>query len=253
MLATFRAALLLAVVVGLSSAMAAPGGADVRGGSKIKAKAQRVPKVNGTLADGIMREATSRMTDGGPDGFREDELSLDELMERYDRGERLYIGCGTQARVARVLLARRGIRSRLVAVLSASGPFDGHGDGHTFMEIWIKHHWIAYDPDMNRRPVDSRGSAMGAAREVRTRPFHWRYTASDLYSDQFPDATYAQLDRVVDHVMGILVILVGPEGAYDAFYRGTPKAVARVESYPSDLGYIPVGKRRWAKITKGEA
>jgi hypothetical protein len=197
--------------------------------------------------DRIMREATPRMTDGGPGGFRQDDLSLGELMVRYDRGERLYIGCGTQARVAMVLLWREGIRSRLVAGLAASGPI--LADGHTFMEVRVGRRWIAYDPDSNRQFIDARGRAMGAVRATYTRPFRWRYFASDLYSETYPDSTYEELDREVDHALGILAIQINQR--FEFAYRGTPEAKARVGQYSFD--WTPVGKKRWAKITRGEA
>ena len=238
--------LTLTAVLVLSLMAALPGSAS--------AKELTMASVRGTLADRIMHQATMRMTHDGPGGLNEDGLSIGELMARYDSGEELYIRCGTQARVARILLARHGIRSRLVGLLSASGTFDGADDGHTFMEVWIKHHWIAYDPDGNRQPVDAQGNPMGAVREVQTRPLRWRYIATDPFSEADPNYTYAELTQAVERVMGILVMVTGdPEGDYQALYRGTPAAIRRVDNYPSDLGWTPAGKKRWAKLTRGEA
>jgi hypothetical protein len=206
--------------------------------------------VKGTLADRIMHQATMRMTHDGPGGLNQDDLSIGELMERYDRGERLYIRCGTQARVAQVLLARAGIASRLVAILIPTSPYDR---GHTFMEVRIKHHWIAYDPDGNRMPVDGQGNPMGAVREhdlVRSRHIHWRYIASDLYSDAYPDSTYDELNRAIRRVMGVLSIAVDPV-SQEFIYRGTKQA--RYEVGVSPFGWTPAGPKQWARITKGEA
>jgi hypothetical protein len=218
------------------------------------ASAQDPPSVKGTLADELMQKVTSRMTHDGANGFNQDSWTLEQLLARYDSGKRLFVQCGAQARVAHAILARHGIRSRLIGVLSASGPFDGSSDGHTFMEVWIKHRWIAYDPDGNRQPVDAKGRPMGAARELVARPFHWRYIAHDPFSVAAPNYTYKDLDRDVAHVLGILVIIVGdPEHAYYAYYHGTAENVARVESYPTDLGYIPVDDAQRAELTKDEA
>jgi hypothetical protein len=198
-------------------------------------------------ADAIMREATARMTHGGIDeqgnrGFTQDPLPFDELIARYDRGERLYVRCGTQARIAQVMLARAGIRSRLVASLAASGPV--RPDGHTWMEVWTGRRWIAYDPDGNRQPVDAKGRAIDAATELVSRPFRWRYIASDLYDDGYPKFRYRQLDKALDHALGVLAIQIDVTGEFA--YHGTPANRARVEKYP--FGWTPVGKKRWARI-----
>jgi hypothetical protein len=190
-----------------------------------------------------MREATARMTHGGVvPGSTQDALPFAELIERYDRGERLYVRCGTQARVAQVLLARAGIRSRLVSSLAASGP----AEGHTWMEIWTGRRWIAYDPDGNRQPVDAKKHAIDASTEFVSRPHHWRYIASDLYDDGYPEFRYEQLDQDLDHALGVLALQINVTGEFA--YRGTPSNRARVESSP--FGWTPVGGKRWAKIVK---
>ncbi len=199
--------------------------------------------------DATMRAAMSQMAEvPSATGVDEDNLSVAELLARYDRGERLYIGCGTQARVVMALLWRQGIRSRLVATLSAFGPFDHQGDGHTFMEVLVGQRWIAYDPDFNRQPVDARGRAIGAVATVYRRPFHWRFLAADRYSESTP-YTWEQLDQVVDHVLGLLAIQISP--AFVFAYRGTPAEMARVQSFP--YPWVPLGKERWAKLTRAEA
>jgi transglutaminase superfamily protein len=238
---------------GMWSGALAPGSALAKDAANPKATAAKsAPEVRGTAADRIMRQATARMVHDGPGGLNEDNLSLGELLARYDQGETLYIRCGNQAIVAKALLARQGIRSRLIGVLKGYGPFNGD-DGHMFMEVWIKHRWIAYDPDGNRQPVDDAGRPMGAVREMTTRPFHWRYIASDPYSEAYTNYTYADLDRDVARVMGILVIIDGsPDEGYHSYYLGTPAAVQRVDSYPVDLEYTPVDRSDWANLTKGE-
>jgi hypothetical protein len=228
------------------SILAVPAGASAKG--------LTMATVKNSLADKLMQKVTARMTHDGPNGFNQDSWTIDQLMHRYDSGKRLFIQCGAQARVARVVLARHGIHSRLIGVISAEGPFDGSGDGHTFMEVRISHHWVAYDPDGNREPVDAKGQPIGAVKEAATRPFHWRFIAHDPFSMAYPGYTYKQLDQAVAHVMGIVVILVGdPEHAYYAYYQGTPENVARVKSYPTDLGYIPASDELWAELTKDEA
>jgi transglutaminase-like putative cysteine protease len=203
-------------------------------------------------ADRIMREVTSRMTHApSATGIDEDSLSLAELVARYDRGERLYIRCGNQAMVAQAILRRNGIRSRLVGTLSGSGPLDPTDLGHTFMEVWTGHRWIAYDPDANRQWVDAQGHPIGAVRATYERPWHFRYIASDPFLEGrvYP---YSRVTRDIDDVMGIVAIDVGKgPGQYMFSYRKTPKAVARVNR--SGLGWTAVGEKRWAKITRGEA
>jgi hypothetical protein len=203
-------------------------------------------------ADRIMREITAQMTHAPSlTGVDHDKLSLAELLARYDRGEQLYIRCGNQVSVAQAILDRHGIRSRRVNTLSASGPWDLNGDGHEFMELRIGSKWIAYDPDLNRQAVDAHGRPIGAIRATYERPFHWRYIASDPYVEAgYPSE---RLNREVDHAMGIPAIQISRDPLLFA-YRGTPRAKARVHSYPSQpLSWKAVGKRRWAKITRGEA
>lgn len=201
-------------------------------------------------ADRIMRQATAQMAHESATGIDHDNLSVAELVGRYDAGERLYIRCGNQSMVSQALLAREGIRSRLVGAITKVGDVS---DGHTFLEVWTGKHWIAYDPDGNRQFVDAEGRAIGAVKAVAMRPFHWRYIASDVYDELYPDYTYAELDQAADHAMGILGIQIRPGMQYGYIYRGTPFAVAKVQGFgilpPS---WVPVGEKRWAKKTKGE-
>jgi hypothetical protein len=205
------------------------------------------------LADRIMREATARMTHESATQPNQDQLSVEELIARYDRGERLYIMCGRQSMVSQTLLQRAGLRSRIVGTLASSGPWDG-GSSHAFLEVWTGRRWITYDPDGNRQPVDTRDHAIGAVRAVNTRPFHWRYISSDIYDEAYPDYTYGELDVAADHAMGILGIQIHSDPLQYG-YLGTPENVARVQSNPATMPpwWIPVGKKRWAKITRDDA
>jgi hypothetical protein len=199
-----------------------------------------------------MREVTSRMSEGpAPEGGDDNELSVDQLVALYDRGERLYIQCNPQAKVAQAILARHEIRSRTIGTLAAEGPWDYQGDSHMFLELWTGKHWIAYDPDGNRQPVDAHGRAMGALRAAHTRPFHWRYIAADSYIGAHRSCSFEQLDPAADHAMGIVAIQTGPVDLTSGYvYHVGPALRARVEDY--GIGWTWVGKRRWAQITRGE-
>ena len=204
-------------------------------------------------ADLVMREVTARMSEGpNADGLDQNGLSVDQLVALYDRGERLYIQCALQAQLAQAILARNGVRSRIIGTLAAEGPWDYQGDGHQFLEIWTGRHWIAYDPDGNRQPVDAHGNAMGAVRAAHTRPFHWRYIAADSYTGAYRQCSFEQLDPAVDHAMGIVAIQTSAPGEPWVFsYHVGPALRARVEGY--GIGWTWVGKKRWAKITRGES
>jgi Transglutaminase-like superfamily len=202
-------------------------------------------------ADLIMREVTAQMTHGpSADGEDQDGLPVDELVALYDRGEQLYIQCGFQAEVAQAILARNGIRSRIINTLAATGAWDDEGDGHMFLEIWTGRRWIAYDPDGNRQPVHAQGHAIGALQYAHTRPFHWRYIATDPLLGAY-HYSYAQLDRDVSHAMGIVAIqTTAPDGSVQFAYHVGPALRARVENY-RNTGWTWVGKKRWAQITRG--
>jgi hypothetical protein len=208
------------------------------------------------VADRIMREATARMTHTGPGELAWDDLPVAELLAKYDRGERLYIRCGKQSYVSQALLWRAGIHSRIVNPMRAKGAWDYSGDGHTFIDVWIGKRWVAYDPDGNRQPVDARGRAISAVRAIYSRPFHWRYTASDTYDETYPDYTYEELDRAADAALGIpmLQISTRSDGMIDQMaYPGTAYNTARLQGYgllpPT---YLPVGRRHWKQIVYGD-
>jgi hypothetical protein len=225
-------------VVSVAMALGAPAAASA------KSTAQR--------ADLVMREVTTRMTHApSMDGADEDHLSLEELLALYDSGEQLYIRCGPQALVAQAILARNGIASRLINTLAAAGPWDNQGDGHTFLEVWIGKRWVAYDPDGNRQPVDARGRAVGAVKAAHARPFHWRYTATDPYLGAYY-YPYKQLDRDLDHAMGIVAIQTSAPGEPLAFsYHVGPALRERVEGYGL-ANWTWVDRGQWALVTQGE-
>lgn len=206
-------------------------------------------------ADKILREAAAQMTHENSAGVAWDDMPIAELVARYDRGERLYIRCSGQSYVSQALLARAGIHSRLINTLSDDGPFDYSGDGHVFLEVWTGKRWVAYDPDSNRQFVDARGRAISAVKATYTRPFHWRFIASDIYDEALPNYTYAELDQAIDHAMGIpkIQVAANAEGiATQWVYRGTPENIARNQSYSAfPPSVIPVGKRVWRGIVHG--
>jgi hypothetical protein len=203
-------------------------------------------------ADRIMREVTFQMTHApSADGLDQDQVPLQQLIQRYDRGERLYLRCGPQALVAQAILARNGITSRIVNTLAAQGAWDFEGDGHTFLEVWIGNRWIAYDPDANRQFVDARGRAIGALRATYTRPFHFRYIASDPYLEAYY-YPYEELDRAIDHAMGIPAIQTsGSAGNLQFSYHVGPALRERIKDYGLS-NWTWVGKKQWGRITQGE-
>ncbi|HEX6022762.1 MAG TPA: transglutaminase domain-containing protein [Solirubrobacter sp.] len=208
-------------------------------------------------ADAILRDLAANQTHSWID----DELALDEIVAKYEAGNRLYVTCGNVAEVGRRLLRAEGYTARVVQTITRH-EFDYFNDGHLMLEVWLDNRWQLYDLDVNRRAVDAAGEGVSlvdqvaAAREGRAL---WQPIADDpLWNDNEPNQAALAIARelftnpeVFDaRLMGVALLPADPEGriGYGTFFADSDQA-ERLADYPGGWSRFLATPAQWELLT----